>query len=164
MLNLTPLLLRNESIDIRKKISMLWDPNLYLAENISDFQKEAEEIKMPWYKIGRILVGPRIYVIVQNVAIEEIINHPDWYLMHDDSGQKVIYWDEDHFLFPALSDPKSTLEQGSYFDVLFCYLYRNKVSYVTKVEEYSGRINIKKPESLADRIKSSFIREPAFEF
>ena len=122
MLNLSQLLRESQEISFFKKIISLRDPDIYLAENLKDYQENYKSVEFPWYKrfpFPKFISNDddRIYILFKGIGLEkpvrkDIIIPPYWFILHDDSGQELVYWNKDSGLFPAAVSFEEMQEQG----------------------------------------------------
>ena len=170
MLNLSQLARESSNYPLLNKIQNIIDPDIYLAENIADYKENAPNFEFPWYKRFP-LTEDRVYIIFQNIGIktledEERIIIPNWFVLHDDSGQELVYWNSDSKLFPArasfeeIQETQGLKEEDWVYDVFIRYLIKSNFPSIAEVRKYN--FSDKKPErdTLAERIKSFF---PEFE-
>jgi len=99
-----------ESYAPLKRLLSMRNPDLYLAENIGDFNENKDKIQFPWYK--RRGPFPRAFVILENVGInsmEGVEEEKGWFELHDETGSLLVYWHENDKLFFR---PKTTFEEA----------------------------------------------------
>jgi len=172
MLNLSQIAKESSNYPVLRKIQNFKDPDVYLAENLADYHENAKLLEFPWYKRfpPSSKFRDRAYIVFQNVGLKKLVNGemeiPNWFVLHDNSGLELVYWNADHELFPTLASfDEVQAEQGLkeddwVYDVFVRYLIPNNLSSIVEVNRY--RFSTKKPEKdfLAKRVRSFF---PEFE-
>lgn len=168
MLNLSQLERESQDYSLLRRIRSFRDPDIYLAEDLTDYQKNASELEFPGYKRFpfRDKFMDRAYIIFQNIGLKKLIYEemevPDWFILHDDSGQELIYWNENHQLFPTIASfDEMQAEQGLkdddwVYDVFVRYLISSNLPSVVEVNRYRFSNRKSEKDSLTDRIKSFF--------
>lgn len=166
MLNLSQLARESPNYPLMWKIRSFRDPNRYLAENLADYQQNALKLEFPWYKRFSFPHMDRAYIIFQNIGLKKLSHKgheiPNWFALHDDSGQELVYWDTDHELFPALASfDEMQAEQGLkednwVYDVLVRYLIKHNLPSIVEVNRFNSSSRKPKKDSLAERIRSFF--------
>ncbi len=165
MLNLSQLARESPNVSFVRKIRSFRDPNIYLAENLADYQQNAPILDFPRYKrfLSQDKFMDRAYIIFQNVGLKKLshkrIEILNWFVLHDDSGQELVYWNADHELFPTLASfdevqEKQGLKEDDWvYDVFIRYLIPSNLPSVVEVNKY--KFSNRKPEkdSLAEIIK-----------
>ena len=171
MLNLSQLARECHEYPILRRIRSLRDPDIYLAENLVDYQESAKSLEFPWYKR---LPFPdksmdRAYIIFQNIGLKKLVREkmeiPNWFVLYDDSGKELVYWDADHELFPTIisSDKvqaERELKDDWVYDVFVRFLIPSSLPSIVDVSAYRFSNTKPKKESLAERIRNFF---PEFE-
>lgn len=172
MLNLSQLARESPEYPQLRKIRSIRDPDIYLAENLADYQENAQSLEFPWYKRFPFpdKFMDKAYIIFQNIGLKKLDHEgmeiPNWFVLHDDSGQELIYWNANHELFPTTASfDEVQAEQGLkendwVYDVFVRYLIPSNLPSVVEVNRY--KFSNRKPEkdSLTERIGSLF---PEFE-
>lgn len=172
MLNLSQLARESPNYSIVRRIRSIRDPDIYLAENLADYQHNAQSLEFPWYKRFPFpdKFMDRAYIIFQNVGLKKLnyeeIEIPNWFILHDYSGQELIYWNADNESFPTVASFEEVQKQQGLkdddwvYDVFVRYLIPSNLPSVVEVNRY--KFSNRKPEidSLAERIRSFF---PEFE-
>ena len=87
---------------------------------------------------------------------------PNWFVLHDDSGLELVYWNADHELFPTLASfdevqgQQGLKEDDWVYDVFVRYLIPHNLASVVEVNKY--KFSSRKPErdSLAERARDFF--------
>ena len=167
MINLSQLARQSNEISLFEKIKSLRRLEIYLAENIRDYHENAPKLKFPWYKrdiLFRMDYDDRAYISIMNVKLETLkekgeIEIPNWFLIHDDTGKDVVYWDSEGDLLPAShsfveAQEEQCLRDGDWiYDILLRYLIKKDLPSIIEVRKYN--FSRKKPEkdSLLDRVK-----------
>ena len=95
MINLSQLARENGTYSLMEKIQLLFDYDIYLAENIRDYKKSAYYIKTPWYKTTDTSLSV-FGVIIRNVGIdlvEEDLNKKlRRFIVHDATDRDLMLW------------------------------------------------------------------------
>ncbi|MBW2998480.1 hypothetical protein KY321_02980 [Candidatus Woesearchaeota archaeon] len=151
-----------------KKIRSLRDPYIYLAENVSDYQDNLEQITLPWYKRFSLdpKLLPRAYILFQNIGLKKLNckgkEVPNWFILHDGTGKELFYWNKDHYLFSSkcsFNDLK--IEQGLkeddwVYDILVRHYIRGDMASITEIRKFNSSSHKPDEVSLQDRIKAFF--------
>ena len=161
MLNLSKLARESSNYSLMTKIKLHRNQDVYLAENLRDYKKNAPTFEVPWYKTFPILDGSvdRAGIILQNVGLRKS-SHENWFLLHDDSGSDLVYWNADNPYFRAAISFEEAQEQQALkeddwvYDVFLNYLIPDDLPNIVEVTKY--KFSNKKPEknSLAETIKN----------
>ena len=97
MLNLSQLVRESQEYPLLKKIRNFRNPDIYLAENLADYQENAQSLEFSWYKRFPFQdkFMDRAYIIFQNVGLKKLVYEkmeiPNWFVLHDAFGQELIY-------------------------------------------------------------------------
>ena len=124
MLNLSQLARGFHDSPLFKRIQSIRNPEIYLAENLADYQENAPSLEFPFsYKFV-----DRRYIIFQNIGLKKLVYEemeiPNWFVLHDNSGQELIYWNADHELFPTMASfDEVQAEQGFKDDDWICDVF-----------------------------------------
>jgi len=167
MLNLSQLARESHNYSKLEIIQSSLYPDIYLAQNLVDYQSNSRELKFPWYKsIIPNMLEDRAYIIFQNVGLKilvhEQVKFPNWFILHDDSGEELIYWNANHELFPATNSFRKAQQQSGLknddwvYDVFVRYLISKDLPSIVDVRKY--KFSDKQPEkdSLVKRIRNFF--------
>ena len=129
------------------------DPDIYLAENMGDYRENAPKIKIPF--IQKIISIPRIYISINNVCIERLKVKdyivPNYFKVHDDTGEDIMIWDKGNPLFSALHSfeevqEKQFLKDKDWIQELFFRYYLNyDFPSIVEVNKYKKRYFQKEP-------------------
>ena len=99
MLNLSQLS-RERPLSLTTRIRLLLSPDYFLAENVADYNQNAVRAEIPWYKHfhSYFPLSPLdflFYVIINDVGVTQIPSEPPTlFCLHDDSGVRLISWDD----------------------------------------------------------------------
>jgi len=171
MLNLSQLARESPDYPLVGTIISFRNPDIYLAENLVDYHQNAPSLEFPWYKRFPLpdKSMDRAYIVFKNVGLKKLNLDPDkpnWFVLHDDSGQELVYWNADHKTFPTMASfdqvqAKQGLKDDDWvYEVCVRYLIHSNLSSVVQVSRH--RFSNRKLErvSLTERIMSLF---PEFE-
>src|SRR3989344_1463356 len=109
MINLSEIIRQQPETSFLRKLRSLRDPDIYLAENIRDYRENAPNLNFPWYKRGVPFVkdlDERVYISIMNVRLNKLkdgrIEIPKCFVIYDNTGHDIVYWDSDNKYFPTL--------------------------------------------------------------
>ena len=168
MLNLSQLERISENYSLIRKCRSFRDSDIYLAENLADYKQSASSLEFPFYKRFPFSAKfmDRAYIIFQNVGLKKLVDKefeiPNWFVLHDNSGQEVVCWDANHELFPTIASfDEVQAEQGLrdsdwVYDVLVRYLIWSNMSNIVRVNKHDFSNRKLEKDSLAERIRSFF--------
>jgi len=168
MLNLSHLARESPDYPLIKKIRSFRDPDIYLAENLADYKKNAPHLKFPWYKRFPFPDNfmDRAYIIFNNIGLKTLSYHsneiPDWFLLHDDSGRELVFWNGNHDLFPTMDSFDNVRERQGLkdddwvYDVFVRYLIHHDLPSIVEVNKYKPSNRKPEKDSLAERINHFF--------
>jgi hypothetical protein len=156
---------RNELYSPLETLLSLRDPDLYIAEDIADFRKNAPKLPYPWYKKFPFEDRQihRAYIIVRNVGIrsfydmkkEEAREH---FIVHDATEQAVMNWGE-RIYFPPLHTFDEAHKQDGLsdndwvYDVLFIYLITVKTPLIIQVRKFNFSRIKRGKTTLLDKVR-----------
>ncbi len=172
MLNLSQLTRESQEYPLLGRIRSIRYPDIYLAENLADYQEDAQSLEFPWYKRFPFpdKFRDRAYIIFQNIGLKKLTHKEmeiyNWFVLHDESGQELVYWNANHELFPTLASfDEVQAEQGLkeddwVYDVFIRYLIPSHLPSVVEVNRYKFSNKEHEKDFLAERIKNFF---PEFE-
>ncbi|MFW6047365.1 MAG: hypothetical protein ACOCP4_06250 [Candidatus Woesearchaeota archaeon] len=168
MLNLSKLARDSPEYPIFRKIRSIRDPDIYLARSLADYKENTCSLDFPWYKRFPFTDNfmDRAYIIFQNIGLKKLsyeeVENPNWFLIHDKTGQEITYWNSDHDLFPTLTSfDELQSEQGlkeDYWvqDVFARYLISSNLLSIIEVNRNNFSNRKLEEESLVDKIKDLF--------
>src|SRR3989344_6426559 len=122
MINLSEIKRQNQP-PLRRLKSLL-TPDYYSAEDIAEYKREAPKLQFPWYKRfdSPVEFMHRAYIIIQSVGLTKIQTPPNWVVVHDSSGEELVYWNDSHDLVPALTSPDEFKEEDWAYEVCIRYI------------------------------------------
>jgi hypothetical protein len=156
MINLSQLARESPDYPLLRKIKSALKPDIYLADDVLDYQENAPKLEFPAYKrfpfASKFM--DRAYIIINNVGIKKYsynqVTLPDWFIIHDDSAQEVAYWNANDKLFPTITSfeqlqESQGLKDDDYVSEVFLeFLIQNHMSSIVEVNKYIHYDNPKK--------------------
>jgi len=156
MINLSQLARESPNYPLLKKFKSIFIPDTYLANNVLDYQENAPKLEFPAYKRFPITdkYMDRAYIIINNVGLKRYslsdITLPNWFIVHDDSSEEVVYWNENDKLFPTktsfeqLQKNEGLKDDDFVSEVFLEYLIHNSMSSIVDVNKYVNHDSFKK--------------------
>ncbi len=124
------------------KFQSLFLPEIYLAEDVTDFKREGPKLPFPWYKTPNASYGPCAYIILHNVRLAHMQGEgPEWYVMKDVHALAVVRWESHDGLLPIMQSPEDAareeaFESGNHVhEVFLSYLIKYDVGHVIEVRK-----------------------------
>ncbi len=172
MLNLSEFFRSNGRLSVKAKLRSLKDPNIYLAENVGDYLENKNKMEMKFYQ-GFLppidyFTDRRAFVFFHNVGIrvskiDEESERPQWFYVHDETGEELMNWHNDPSLivappirtFNQVEDEEDLKLDDFVSRVIIQYDINYKMPYIIDVEKqkYKLRPDTKK-ESLLEKTRS----------
>jgi len=175
MINLSQFARESTEYSIWKKMRSLRRPDIYLAENIKDYRENAPNIDFPWYKKSspHLDFMEEAYISILNVGINKLLLEgleiPDWFVIHDESGSDVVYWNKKNYLTPALlsfedAQENQGLRDGDHvYDIFLRYMIKKDFTSIVEVNKYKFSNKKRNRESAIERVKVfSPLLDPSF--
>ncbi len=123
MINFTKQQLEEGNLTILDKISLLAHPNLYIAENIREYNETRDNLDVPSFLRSKLYpeVKNKIYVGLRNVHVTHL-REQEKYALHDKSGKVCyVYWPN---TLETVVDPKQIRnvdQNGHLYNVTIVY-------------------------------------------
>ena len=145
MLNVSTLAMESSELLPPEKLLILLFPDLYLAENIGDYQRQASAIVVPAYKrVGALYINGLVGVIsplhaliaISNVGLEPHPYFPHCFWMHDNTGREMMSWSYDQLFTPVVLPDQFTfrIDEPEWFTVYLARVPRWKEAYIVDVD------------------------------
>jgi hypothetical protein len=156
MINLSQLARESPNYPLFRKIKSVRNPDVYLADNVLDYQENAPRIVFPSYKrfpyTDKFM--DRAHIILHNVGLKRYSCNnntlANWFIIHDDSSQEVAYWNAEDELFPTrasfenLQDSQGLEANDWVYEVDIEYLIQNGMTSIVEVNKYASNDSSKK--------------------
>jgi len=171
MLNLSRLARNSTEFPLKDRAREFVGPEIYLAEDVKDYEEERPLIVPPWFKKNS-LSSASLYALIafHNVGIEGIPNErgliEDLVKVHDGSSSTVMCWNKPGELFASHKSYFQRLEDGELlpqdwvYALTVAHSYYRGLPFVLEIEKSKFTRTKREKSSLIDRINSLF---PDFE-
>ena len=168
MINITELNKNSPDTSLIKRLSLLKSIDLYLAESMEDYLINAPKINYPKWK--RLVVPNLASIVIFNIGIraefdERTPRNYDKFVVHDYTGEDLMYWMKGHNLFPSentfeeVQREQGLKEDDFVYSIYFGYHIEANCPFIYKVTKYKKRIAEEEKDSVFDKIRK-FIPEP----
>ena len=183
MQNLSELGRASPDLSLWHKIRTFRDPDIYFVENMRDYIDNVRFIPFPWYKSPcphKLFSYPeRAYIIISNIGIRTVEQGLDientgyrsnYFVVHDDTGLRVMYWGKGEELdvgslqsFDTAADSQGLKDDDWVYDIFVRYIIKADLPTIIEVRKY--KFSNRKPETktLTERVKEllpQFIPDP----
>ncbi len=173
MLNLSQIVRESPNYTLIQKVKNFRAPDVCIAENLADYQKNAPNLGFPWYKRSPLssMFGDKAYIIFRDIGLKKLllekVEVPNWFVLHDYSGQELVYWDANNVLFPTcesfdeVHEKQGLKEDDWVYEVIVRYSQHStqkklSLSSIIKVNKYNSSNKNPKETSLIEKIRSFF--------
>jgi len=142
-------------------------PELYMAEDIKDYQENGSLIVPPWFKkIPATSASCYALIAFHNVGIDGILNRKgemvieNFVKVHDGSGSAVMCWNRpeellhSHKSYFQRSEDNELLLQDWVYRLVIAHSYYGGVPFVSEIKRRKFSRTRKEKSSLMDRINS----------
>ncbi len=149
MRNLTVETLRSDQVTVANKLSSLFQPNIYQAEDLFDFTDNRKELTCGWWQRSTPFRLRQAYILIYNVSImvmngqgrDEEADSPCWFKLQDHSDMLVVPWYHSlPVIASRLSFTQAQKEQGLkendfVYEVTLGYYLDNDLPYIIDVQK-----------------------------
>lgn len=168
MLNLSEIVKKDSSTPFINKINLYLLPDIYLSENMKDFQDEDfSKTRIPLY--NKLTLNNKAYIIFQDIGLDKLKDN--WFILHDSSGENLAYWGDNKNLvyssltsFDEVKASQGLKEEDWVYEILAKYFISEDFLTIMKVDKYPySRIN--KKDSIFDKINNIIpkpVMQPVF--
>ena len=147
-------------------------PELYLAEDMADFNENVSRLPYPWYKWfpyeDRQIY--RAYITIYNIGLRSFYGmekeaERHHFLVHDATGDAVMNWEPGREIFrPRNTFDEVHLQEGLtdddwVFNIFLVYLIHEQLSYICEVQKVHPIQKQEEKISLLEQARD-FISEP----
>ena len=151
-------------INLTKSIFRIY-PDIYLAENMADYLKNASKVKAPLMQ--KFSPFKRVSIVINDVFIERL-NKEDysalnWFKVHDETGEDIMGWDKGKPWHPALHSFEEVQERQFLKDkdlleeLFFMHYTEYGLSHIIEVNKYKKRYFQKEPlKKLEEALNPSY--------
>ena len=173
MQSVTDMLRREGQLSLWGTCQVLREPELYLAEDMADFNKNAPCLPYPWYKWFPYEDKQihRSYITIYDVGLRSFYGMEKederyHFLVHDATGDAVMNWDPERNIFPPgntfdeVHTQEGLTDDDWVFNIFLVYLIHERLSYISEVQKIRSRRTRKEKASLLKQVRG-FIPEPA---
>jgi hypothetical protein len=167
MINLSELVRESEDVDFHLAFKLNYGSDVYLAEDVMDFEVNKDRIYVPLYKQFPLQIldphSKSYYVKMNNVAIERIPEKKGFWSVGDESGQLVSLWHDgekgdvlrSEFTY-KIANAEQGFESGDWVYALTLQYFPQSALPVIIDLQRDDNWDVPEKDSLLDKIKNKF--------
>jgi len=148
MQNITKMLRQDGEIPWWSIYRSFREPELYLADDMADFNKNASHLPYPWYKQFPYedRFDHRAHITIFNVGLRSFYGMGKQdkrinFLVHDATGKAIMNWESGRRFFrpkntfDELHSQEGLVDDDWVFNILLVYLIHEQLSYIYEVQK-----------------------------